>query len=67
VTEMAIGKRIKLTHRGSPLVRAKRGDVGTVEDLSAGGIVYVRFDSSPNKLQELNPILDEFVVVEVEA
>lgn len=66
VTEMSIGKRIKLIHRVSPLVRAKRGDVGTIEDLSAGGLMYVRFDNSPNKLQELNPTLDLFVVVAIE-
>jgi hypothetical protein len=61
---MSIGNRIKLIRRVTPHLRAKNGSIGTVEDYDAGGTLYVRWDYSPETLQELNSSLDVFRVVE---
>lgn len=53
-----VGKRVKLIQRVTKTSVAQRGDIGTIEDFSAGGEVFIRWDARPHRLDALRSGVD---------
>lgn len=56
-----IGARVKLIKRVTKSSKAEKGDVGTIEDFSADGDIFIRWDTRPHELDRIVSGVDQWV------